>query len=61
VDTSQGTHPYSYSVVGNPSRAYVWIMSRTPTMAPELLVDICERLTSQHGYDLSALEAVMHY
>ena len=28
LDQSEGSHPYKYTVIGYPSRAYVWIMAR---------------------------------
>ncbi len=41
---------YEYAVVGHPSRKYLWILSRTPTMAPDVYEGILERLRAQ-GYD----------
>jgi apolipoprotein D and lipocalin family protein len=46
---------YSYAVVGQPSRDYLWILSRTPTLAPEVLDGIYHRLRTQ-DYDPSRLE-----
>lgn len=45
---------YEYAVVGHPGRRYLWILSRTPTMAPEVYAGILERLRAQH-YDVSRL------
>ncbi len=45
---------YEYAVVGHPSRKYLWILSRTPTMAPEVYEGILDRLKAQH-YDVSRL------
>jgi apolipoprotein D and lipocalin family protein len=45
---------YEYTVVGHPSRKYLWILSRTPTMAPALYEGILERLRGQ-GYDTGRL------
>jgi apolipoprotein D and lipocalin family protein len=45
---------YEYAVVGHPDRTYLWILSRTPTMAPELYARILARLNEQ-GYDPSKL------
>lgn len=45
---------YEYAVVGHPSRDYLWILSRTPTLDENVLSGILERLKSQH-YDLSKL------
>jgi apolipoprotein D and lipocalin family protein len=46
---------YSYAVVGHPSRDYLWILSRTPTMAPDVYAGILERLRAQ-GYELDRLQ-----
>eukprot|EP00968_Pinguiococcus_pyrenoidosus_P028724 scaffold8065_cov267-Pinguiococcus_pyrenoidosus.AAC.8 len=51
---------YSYTVIGFPSRAYVWIMAREPKMDEQLYEDICARLREQHGYDLEGLVKVPH-
>ncbi len=45
---------YEYSVVGVPSRKYLWILSRTPEMDPRLLAGIKERAAAQ-GFDVSRL------
>jgi apolipoprotein D and lipocalin family protein len=45
---------YEYAVVGHPSRDYLWILSRTPKMDPELYSRILERVRSQH-FDTSRL------
>jgi apolipoprotein D and lipocalin family protein len=45
---------YEYAVVGHPNRNYLWILSRTPAMAPEVYEGILERLKRQH-YDTSRL------
>jgi apolipoprotein D and lipocalin family protein len=45
---------YEYAVVGHPNRNYLWILSRTPTMAPEVYEGILERLKQQH-YDTTRL------
>jgi len=49
---------YSYCVVGYPSRAYCWIMSRTPQMKEELFTDLTTRLKDKHQYDLEGLRMV---
>jgi apolipoprotein D and lipocalin family protein len=41
---------YDYAVVGHPSRDYLWILSRTPTMAPVLYEAIVARLAAK-GYE----------
>ena len=45
---------YSYAVVGHPGRDYLWILSRTPTMAEPTYQVIVARLRG-HGYDTSRL------
>ena len=41
---------YKYAIVGEPSRKYVWILSRTPTIEDDLLEDLVEDIRS-FGYD----------
>ena len=45
---------YSHAVVGDPSRKYLWILSRTPVMDPALYDDIVGRIEDQ-GFDKSKL------
>jgi len=45
---------YGYAVVGHPSRDYLWILSRTPTMDTAIYDAIVERLRSQ-GYEVERL------
>jgi apolipoprotein D and lipocalin family protein len=45
---------YEYAVVGHPSRKYLWILSRTPSMDDALYQAILKRLQMQ-GYDTSKL------
>ncbi len=49
---------YEYAVVGHPSRKYLWILSRTPTMAPAVYEGILERLREQ-GYDTGLLRKTL--
>lgn len=46
---------YRYAVVGDPTRRFLWILSRTPTLDPALYDQILERLPEK-GYDPSRLE-----
>ena len=46
---------YEYSVVSAPSRKYLWILSRTPTLPPEKMEKI-EASVAAKGFDLSLLE-----
>ena len=45
---------YQYSVIGHPSREYLWILSRTPTMQPDRYERVLEQIES-HGYTLDRL------
>ena len=45
---------YEFAAVGNPGRDYLWILSRTPTMKPEVYDAIVERLKT-HGYEVERL------
>jgi len=45
---------YSYAVVGEPRREYLWVLSRSPQMDPQVLGEILARARAQ-GYDLSRL------
>ena len=49
---------YRYAVVGNPSRKYLWILSRTRSMAPDVYAQILERITAQ-GYDVAKLRTTL--
>lgn len=46
---------YSYAVVSHPSKKYLWILSRTRVMSPDVYNGIISRLKSK-GFDLSRLE-----
>ena len=45
---------YRYAVVGHPSRRYLWILSRTPTLAPDVYEGLLARIERQ-GFDLARL------
>lgn len=45
---------YQWAVIGSSSDKYLWILSRTPQMAPDTYNDLLERLR-QRGYDTSKL------
>ena len=45
---------YEYAVVGDPSRDYLWILSRTPTLDEATYEAIVARLTAQ-GYEIERL------
>lgn len=46
---------YRLAAVSEPEREYLWILSRTPTVAPQALEALRARLAAQ-GFDLSRLE-----
>lgn len=45
---------YQWAAVGDPERKYLWILSRTPQIAPELYSRIIDRARAQ-GYDLNRI------
>lgn len=45
---------YRWAVVGSPSRKYLWILSRTPSMSRRQLDELRRRAT-QRGYDVSPM------
>lgn len=45
---------YAYAVVGDPSRDYLWILSRTPVLSPELL-ERARAAAVANGFDLNRL------
>lgn len=50
---------YTYAVVGEPDRKYLWILSRTPEIDPHLYSEILERIKDQ-GYDTTKLIRTKH-
>lgn len=51
---------YSYAVVSNPSKKYLWILCRTSKMDNATYEQILERL-KQKGFDLSKLQKTVHF
>lgn len=49
---------YEYAVVGHPSRDYLWILSRAPTMESDVYEGIIERLRGQ-GYEVQRLNRTL--
>lgn len=45
---------YSYAVVGEPKRNYLWILSRTPQIDEELYNNLLKKIRL-HGYDVDKL------
>lgn len=50
---------YSYAVVGHPSRDYLWILARQPSMPEDTYRSIVERLEVQ-GYETARLVRTLH-
>lgn len=50
---------YSYAVVGEPGRKYLWILSRTPQMDENILQELIRRAAAQ-GYDVGPLIKTRH-
>jgi apolipoprotein D and lipocalin family protein len=50
---------YRYAVVSEPRREYLWVLSRTPTLAPADEATIRARLIEQ-GFDLTRLQGHTH-
>lgn len=46
---------YQWAVVSEPGREYLWVLARTPTLAPEVMIQI-DALLRHHGFDLNRLE-----
>jgi apolipoprotein D and lipocalin family protein len=50
---------YSYALVGDPSRKYLWLLSRTPRMDEGVYERLTEAARSQ-GFDVSRLIRTRH-
>ena len=50
---------YEWAVVGDPTRKYLWILSRTAQMDAAVYDGILSRLVDVHGYDLSRLNRTL--
>ncbi len=48
---------YDYTVIGHPSKRYVWIMARQPSLDPATLDEIRGRLEGV-GYDVERIQSV---
>ena len=48
---------YSYTVIGVPSRKYLWIMAREPSLPDDVYGQILKRVKEQ-GYDLNLIQEV---
>ena len=45
---------YSYAVIGEPTRKYLWVLSRTPMLDDTILQGVLDQV-KQKGYDLTGL------
>ena len=54
------TENYNYAMVAGPSRSYLWILSRTPSMDPEIYLDLTTR-AAKMGFDTDNLIKVSHH
>lgn len=50
---------YSFAVVSNPNKKYLWILSRKPVMNEAVYKGIIDRLKAK-GFDLSKLQKTQH-
>jgi apolipoprotein D and lipocalin family protein len=50
---------YDYAVVGHPSRDYLWILSRKPTLDDATYADVLRRLEA-NGYETARLQKTAH-
>jgi apolipoprotein D and lipocalin family protein len=46
---------YQLAVVSDPSREYLWVLSRTPQLDPKVYADLLQRLQQKH-FDIQKLE-----
>ncbi len=50
---------YSYAVIGEPNREYLWVLARSPEMDERLLAQILEKVSKQ-DYDTAPLIRTKH-
>lgn len=50
---------YQYAFVSGPDTSYLWLLSRTPTVSPEL-VEKFKAMSAERGFDIEALIFVEH-
>lgn len=51
---------YTWSIVGEPSGRYLWLLFRTPQPDEAVVHQVMQRITSM-GYDTAALEVTVQY
>ena len=49
---------YQFTVIGYPSRKYVWIMAREPKLSDEVYEGILSNL-AEVGYDISQINKIL--
>ena len=49
---------YQFTVIGYPSRKYVWIMAREPELSDEVYEGILSNL-AEVGYDISQINKIL--
>ncbi|KAL2228377.1 temperature-induced lipocalin-1 [Sesamum indicum] len=50
---------YQYALIGQPSRRYLWILSRTPRLDEEIYNQLLDK-AKEEGYDVSKLHITPH-
>jgi apolipoprotein D and lipocalin family protein len=55
IDVGDASQDYDYAVIGHPTRDYLWILSRTPSLPEPSLRGILER-AQERQFDVSRLE-----
>ena len=60
LGSSESNEPYPYTVIGYPSRQYVWIMAREKTLNENIYNDILQKLEKDHLYKLDGLVKIPH-
>ena len=48
---------YQHALIGDPSRKYLWILSRTKTMEPEVYTRLMD-IAAKAGFDISKLDRI---
>lgn len=51
---------YSYAFVSGPNTNYLWLLSRTPSVKPEIM-DKFMQMSAERGFDISRLIYVQHH
>lgn len=50
---------YRYAVVSEPTRRYLWILSRTPTMDERDIIEITQKLVMEQGFSREQINALV--